>query len=353
MSPLPQWAHAHGPLTASARIRSTPEDFRVEEVLGFEADGEGEHLLLKVEKRGANTLWVARELARYAGVSPRDVSYAGMKDRNAVAVQHFSLWLGKHAQPDWAAHQHVEFRILEVARHRRKLRIGSLKGNRFRIVLRDLSAPAGELETKLASIRERGVPNYFGPQRFGRDGANIEQAQALFSGQLSIRDRKLRGLLLSTARSLLFNAVLSRRIEGQSWDKVLAGEICMLEGSHSVFHAESVDAELEARTQAGDIHPTGPLWGKGKSRVTGAVAALETLVMRDYAVFVQGLENAGLEQARRALRLPLKELSWTMDDPQTLALEFFLPAGAYATAVLRELADSEELQGEYGDANAD
>ena len=325
----------------------------MEEILGFEADGEGEHLLLRVEKRGANTVWVARELARYAGVSPREVSYAGMKDRQALATQHFSLWLGKHVQPDWAAHQHAEFRILEVARHRRKLRIGSLKGNRFRIVLRDLSMPAKELESKLVSIRERGVPNYFGPQRFGRDGANIAQAEALFSSQRNLRDRKLRGLLLSTARSCLFNAVLSRRVEEHSWDRVLAGEICMLEGSHSVFHAESVDAALTVRAQSGDLHPTGPLWGRGESRVTGEVAALETSVVHDYAVIAQGLENAGLEQARRALRLPLKDLVWTTNTSQSLVLEFFLPAGAYATAVLRELADTEELQGEYGDANAD
>ncbi|HVC28179.1 MAG TPA: tRNA pseudouridine(13) synthase TruD [Gammaproteobacteria bacterium] len=353
MTHIPRWAHAHGPVTASARIRSTPEDFHVEEILGFEADGEGEHLLLKVEKRGANTLWVARELARYAGVSSRDVSYAGMKDRNAVTVQHFSLWLGKHAQPDWSTHSDQEFRILDIARHRRKLRIGSLKGNHFQIVLRDLSVPANELISKLESIRERGVPNYFGSQRFGRDGANIAQVEALFSGQLSLRDRKLRGLLLSTARSLLFNAVLSRRVQEHSWDRALAGEICMLEGSHSVFHAESVDDALIARAQTGDLHPTGPLWGKGESRVSGEVAALESSVVRDYAGFAQGLENAGLEQARRALRLPLKDLVWTTDTAQSLVLEFFLPAGAYATAVLRELVNTEDLQGEYRGAISD
>jgi tRNA pseudouridine13 synthase len=346
VSQLPSWAHAHGPITASARIRSAPEDFQVEEVLGFAADGEGEHRLLKVEKRGANTLWVARELARYAGIAPREVSYAGMKDRNAVAVQHFSLWLGKRSEPDWNAHMNAEFRILEVARHRRKLHIGSLKGNRFRIVLRGLSLPANELDSKLTNIRDRGVPNYFGSQRFGHDGGNIPQAEALFSGQLSIRDRKRRGLLLSTARSLLFNAVLSRRVQEHRWDRVLAGEICMLEGSHSVFHAQHVDDALQARAQTGDLHPTGPLWGRGESRVTAEAAALESAVLRDYAVFAQGLEHAGLEQARRALRLPLKDLIWTTDTSQSLVLEFFLPAGAYATAVLRELVESQDIQGE-------
>ncbi len=325
----------------------------MEEVLGFEADGEGEHLLLKVEKRGANTLWVARELARYAGVSPREVSYAGIKDRNALAVQHFSLWLGKHVQPDWAALEHAEFRVLSVARHRRKLRIGSLKGNRFGLVLRNLSVPAAELGSRLAIIREQGVPNYFGSQRFGREGANITQVEALFSGQLTLRNRKLRGLLLSTARSLIFNAVLSRRVEEHSWNTVLAGEICMLDGSHSVFHAESVDDVLTARAQTGDLHPTGPLWGQGVSRASGDVAALETAIAHDYAGFAQGLEAAGLDQARRALRLPLKDLTWKTHESQALELGFFLPAGAYATAVLRELADTDDPNGGDSDAHAD
>jgi tRNA pseudouridine13 synthase len=353
VSALPQWARAHGPVTASARIRSVPEDFAVEEVLGFEADGEGEHRLLRVEKRGANTIWVARELARYAGVSPRDVSYAGIKDRHAVAVQHFSLWLGKRREPDWVTHQHDEYRILEVARHRRKLRAGTLKGNRFRIVLRDLTVPVGELESKLKNMHRGGVPNYFGPQRFGREGANIARAEALFSGQLSMRNRKLRGLLLSSARSLLFNAVLSRRVSEHSWDTVLTGEICVLEGSRSVFHVERADAELRMRTQAMDIHPTGPLWGRGDSRVSGEAAVLESSVVRDYAALSQGLETAGLEQERRALRLPLKEFSWNVHAPKTLMLEFFLPAGAYATAVLRELVDTDDLRRGDGNANAD
>ena len=348
-----QWARAHGAVPGRARMRTTPEDFRVEEVLGFKAQGDGEHVLVRVEKRGANTQWVAKELARMAGIPPRDVSFAGRKDRQAVAVQHFSLWLGKRPEPDWSTQTHPEFRVLAAARHRRKLRTGALKGNRFRLVLRDLAAPAAALESRLAQIRQRGVPNYFGPQRFGRGGANIARAAAFFSSELSIRDRNLRSLLLSTARGLIFNAVVSQRVADHTWDKVLPGEVCMLDGSHSVFHADSADATLAARSAAGDVHPTGPLWGRGDTRVSGQVLMLETRVARDYAAFARGLEAAGLESARRALRLPVMDLHWQSPGERVLELEFFLPAGAYATAVLRELVDSDPADVGESDAHED
>ncbi|MGH8307057.1 MAG: tRNA pseudouridine(13) synthase TruD [Gammaproteobacteria bacterium] len=351
MTSLPEWARAYGPITCQGNIRTTPEDFQVEEILGFEADGAGEHCLLRVEKRGANTIWVARELARYAGIPARDVSYAGIKDRHAVAVQHFSLWLGKHPEPDWSVLVNPEFRVLVAAQHSRKLRTGALKGNRFRLVLRELSVPVAALEPRLKIIREQGVPNYFGPQRFGRDGGNIEQVERFFDDPRSVRDRKLRGLLLSTARSLIFNAVLSRRVAEGSWNRPLPGGECMLDGSHSVFHMDNVDDALTARAAAGHVHPTGPLCGRGRNRVSGAAAILETAVVQQYASFASGLEVAGLEQARRALRLPVRDLIWQADDAHTLTLEFFLPAGAYATAVLRELIDTDTAN--TGDSDVD
>lgn len=348
---LPEWARAHGPDVAQARLRSVPEDFHVEELLGFEADGAGEHLLVKVEKRGANTLWVARELARYAGIPARDVSYAGIKDRHAVAVQHFSLWLGKHPEPDWSALASPEFRVLSVARHGRKLRSGALKGNRFELILRELSAPIAVLEPRLRVIREQGVPNYFGPQRFGRDGGNIDAAEQMFTNPRSVRDRKLRGLLLSAARSLIFNAVLSKRVEDGTWNKIVPGEMCMLDGSHSIFHAATVDAALMAHCTTGDVHPTGPLWGKGESRVSGQTQRLETGIANEYAGLARGLEAAGLEPARRSLRLPVRDLCWEMVGERTLKLVFFLPAGAYATTVVRELVDVHNAS--QGDDDAD
>ncbi|MDE2196370.1 MAG: tRNA pseudouridine(13) synthase TruD [Gammaproteobacteria bacterium] len=349
----PAWDFAHGPVRCQARIRTTPEDFRVDEVLGFAADGAGEHVMLKVEKRGANSAWVAKELAHLAGVPARAVSYAGRKDRHAVAVQHFTVFLGKRTEPDWLEYSHPEFRVLAAARHRRKLRLGALKGNRFSLVLRELSVPASMLQPRLEHIRRQGVPNYFGPQRFGRDGTNIERAAAFFSGQMSIHDRNLRSLLLSTARSLIFNALLSSRVRDATWKQILPGEVCMLDGSHSVFHAEAVDGGLSARAQSGDVHPTGPLWGRGGIRPSGEAGALETRVVHEYAEFARGLEAAGLQASRRALRLCIGDLQWQSTNDRTLRLEFFLPAGAYATAVLRELTDTGIQDAGEADAHED
>lgn len=346
MTNLPDWPRSHGPVEASARVRSAPEDFRVEEVLGFVADGEGPHVLLQVEKSGANTRWVAAELARHAGVAPRDVGYAGLKDRQAVTIQHFTLPLGSKPEPDWAALAIEGVRVLGAARHRRKLKTGMLKGNRFRLVLRGLSRPAQTLTPRLEGIARRGVPNYFGNQRFGRGASNVAKAEEMLAGRRRVYDRKLRGLLLSTARSMIFNSLLAERVRRDDWDKLLPGEVLMLDGSRSVFKSDALDEALEARLVSGDVHPTGPLWGRGEPMSQGDVRALEERAARGYATLAEGLVTAGMETARRALRLPVKGLHWEAPGKETLILEFFLPAGAYATVVLRELVDFEESGGE-------
>ncbi|HEV2111663.1 MAG TPA: tRNA pseudouridine(13) synthase TruD [Gammaproteobacteria bacterium] len=340
-SPLPDWARAHGPVTARGRLKASPEDFRVDEVLGFAADGDGPHALLAVEKRGANTRWVAGELARYAGVQPRDVGYAGLKDRHAVTRQHFTVPIEGRPEPDWSALSADGLRVLSAVRHRRKLKIGALKGNRFRITLRELTRPGVELSPKLEAIRSLGVPNYFGPQRFGRDGANVQQATAMLVEGRRIHDRRLRGLLLSSARSLIFNALLSERVRAGNWHRLLPGDVLMLDGSRSVFKSDAADTALETRLAEGDVHPTGPLWGRGELPTAAEARALEERVMQSHAALAKGLESAGLETSRRALRLPVRELAWEQPDAHTLAVEFFLPAGAYATTVLRELVETE------------
>lgn len=348
MDRLPDWARAHGPVALKARIRSTPEDFRVEEVLGFEADGEGPHLMLKVEKRGANTHWVAEQLARHAGIPGREVGYAGLKDRHAVTVQSFTLNLDRRPEPDWSALAGSGINVLESKRHRRKLKTGSLKGNRFRLVLRGFDGAISSLHPKLDAIRSGGVPNYFGVQRFGRGAANIEKAEAALSGKLRIHDRRLFSLLLSAARSLVFNDVLSERVAAGSWNTLMPGEVLMLDGSHSVFKADPADGALPARLASGDVHPTGPLWGKGEPMVAGEVQALEAKVAARRPAITQGLERIGMERARRSLRLAVRDFAWR-EEGDTLVLEFFLPAGAYATTVLRELVN---FEGE-GDADED
>ncbi len=317
-------------------LRAAPEDFRVDEDLGFVADGAGEHVFLLVEKRGANTDFVARELARYAGIGPEAVSYAGLKDRHAVTRQTFSLHLpGKRAEPDWQALQHAEFRVLQAARHSRKLKRGALRGNRFRIVLRDVAGDRAATDACLAAIAVEGVPNYFGEQRFGRGGANVERALAMFAGRRVQRHE--RGLLLSAARSHLFNAVLAARIEAGNWRTPLPGEVWMLAGTHSIFGPEPLDAELARRFGAGDIGLTGPLWGKGALRSADEVVRIEAGVVAQHAQIAAGLEANGLNQERRALALHPAEFSADWSTDRDLELAFALPAGAYATAVLREI----------------
>lgn len=333
-----QWHHAFGQPPATGRLRATAEDFAVDEDLGFAPDGAGEHVLLRVRKRGANTDWAARRIAALAQVSPRDVGYAGLKDRNAVTTQWFSVGLAGRPEPDWGALAAEGLEVLEAARHGRKLRRGGLSGNRFGLVLRGLAGDRDAVAARLEQAAERGVPNYFGQQRFGRDGGNLQLAGALFAGRLRERNRHKRGLYLSAARSFLFNEVLSRRVADGTWDRAVTGEVLVLEGSRSFFRVDAVDAETGDRVARGDCHPSGPLWGRGETPAGGEAAALEAEVLAPYAEARAGLEAAGMKQERRALRLPVAGLEWAFEGTDALRLAFSLPAGAYATSVVRELA---------------
>jgi tRNA pseudouridine13 synthase len=352
--PFKELPRAHGDALARGRLRVDPADFRVEEDLGFEPDGEGEHRLLWVRKTDVNTEWVACRLAELAGVRPADVGFAGLKDRRAVATQWFSVPAPRGGEPDWSSlPEGIE--VLDVVAHRRKLRRGALRGNRFRILVRDLAALSGSpsgvstalVEQRLGEIRRLGVPNYFGEQRFGRGGANLLRADALFHGAPRRTPRHQRGLWLSAARSELFNRVLARRVSEQSWSRPLAGDCLNLDGSHSFFRAETIDRDLIERCERLDLHPTGPLWGKGDPPTGGEVCALEEAVVASMPGWDEGLARFGLSQERRALRLPVRDLRGTVV-PEGLELAFRLSAGAYATAVLRELIVCEPAQGEPG-----
>lgn len=328
---------AWGSAPLRGELRATPEDFYVDEDLGFAADGAGEHIFLHVEKRGANTDFVARELARFAGVGPEAVSYAGLKDRHAVTRQTFSLHLPGKRDPDWSTLSHEQFRILDVARHSRKLKRGALKGNCFRIVLRATQGARAQADRICAAIATHGVPNYFGEQRFGRDGANVERALAMFKGKRVQRHE--RSLLLSAARSHLFNAVLAARVGRGDWNRPLDGEVWMLAGTHSIFGPEPLTPDLGERHARGDIDPTGPLWGEGELRSTASVAEIENAVAALEPDLCAGLAANGLRQERRALVLRPREFEVHWLDEITVEFRFALGAGAYATTVLREICD--------------
>jgi tRNA pseudouridine13 synthase len=332
---------AHGGPVGSGRIKTTPDDFAVEEVLGFEPSDEGEHVFLRIEKRGENTDYVARLIARLAGVKRRDIGYAGLKDRHGRTVQWFSVQLPGQAGPDWRELESATVRVLDVRRNRRKLRRGATTGNRFDITIRELAGERADLEQRLAQIAERGVPNYFGAQRFGHAGQNLDRALELFAGTGERPDSHQRGLYLSAARAAVFNRILAERVSRGTWDQALSGDAFMFPDSHSFFKPEALTDDILNRVAARAIHPSGALWGQGEPVVTDEAAAIETAVAEELAEFCRGLEQLGLERSRRPLRVCPENLAWTFADPETLNLAFRLPAGAYATAVIRELVTSD------------
>jgi len=334
---------AHGEAVLSADMRTTPEDFIVEELPGFEASGAGEHLLLTVEKRGMNTGFAAKHIAQWAGVGEVAIGYAGLKDRHAVTRQRFSVHLPKKVAPDMStlafAQGEERLTVIDHTWHAKKLPRGALAGNRFVLTLRGVKGERAAVEQRLQAIAERGVPNYFGEQRFGRDGDNVANARAMFAGRRVRREQ--RTLLISAARSELFNRVLAQRVRGGRWDTPLDGEVWMLDGSRSVFGPEPFDDALAQRLASFDIHPTGPLWGRGEPRTTGDAAQLEADALSDDEALAlrAGLEAEGLKQERRALRLKPADLAWTWREDDVLEMTFALPPGTYATVVLAELGD--------------
>ena len=335
--------HAWPRTGARAVIRTEPEDFIVEERLGFQPDGYGEHVFLHVRKRNLNTEQVARVLARHAGIKPVSVGYAGLKDRYACTSQHFSVHLpGTSHSPDWTALEDDQLNVLSVSRHSRKLRRGALAGNAFRLRLREVAGNRDEINDRLQVIMVAGVPNYFIHQRFGHDCNNLVKAEDLLVRGNRIRDRHKRGLYLSAARSWLFNLVLSRRVEMQNWDTGLAGDSFMMDGSRSCFHVDEVDEDIRARLAKQEIHPAGPLWGRGRNLATGPALQAEDAVLEEWGQWKSGLEQAGVEMGRRRFRSRVRDLEWSWRDDSTLDLSFSLAPGSYATAVMRELCDFTE-----------
>ena len=331
---LPQWPHAYPASGASATLKRLNEDFTVTELPLQLPSGEGEHIWLDIEKNGANTAFVAQQLAEAAGVQERDVGYAGLKDRWAITRQWFSIYLPKGETPDLMRLQHPEFKLLSQSRHVKKLRPGDLLGNRFRIVLRDVGGGPGAVEAveaNLQAVAAHGVPNYFGAQRFGHDGGNVEQGRAMLAREIRVRNPKKKGIYLSAVRSFVFNEVLALRIQQGLWGQALPGDV--------------VDASGR---------PTGPLWGRGRVVTTDEAQALENGVAARHATLCDGLEHAGLDQERRALVSCPADMSWTWQkaDHQTnhqtdhqgdqLVLTFSLPAGHYATSVLNEILHTSE-----------
>ena len=334
----------HGVPPARATLSREPADFRVTEIAKFRPSGSGTHVWLRIRKRGVNTEDVAAELARIADAPRSVVGFAGMKDRLAVAVQWFSVDLAGRSKPRWTALESESIEILEVASHTRKLRRGALLGNRFEIVLSETTGAITDLRARLEALRTTGVPNYFGPQRFGRDGANLRLATSLLVERRRIRDRHRRGIALSAARAHVFNRILAARVDSGSWYEPMRGDVMMLDGRRSVFALDPADRSTAARVARGEVHPTGPLWGRGQRLVTDAARELEDRVAAECASLCQGLERERLEQGRRALRVLVREPDCRAVSSGRVALEFSLSPGAYASTVLAELVELDRFR---------
>ncbi len=333
---LPDWPRAHGMPSSTAEIRTSNSDFQVTEQLGYELSGEGEHLYLLIEKNGANTNWVARQLAAYSGLRAADISYSGLKDRNAVTRQWFSIHSQRKNQIDWSGFSADGVNIVEQIRHSRKLRRGAHTGNHFRICLRKIGDDHSHIDQQLKTIAVLGVPNYFGEQRFGHGCSNLQSAAELFAGKRLAKP--VRSLALSAARSFLFNDIVAARVLAGTWNQLLPGDCANLDGSGSIFKVTGVDDVLRRRCAEMDIHPSACMWGRGELLSDQQVAAVERSVVAQHQNLADGLVAKGVDMSRRAVRLALRDFSWEFVD-EAVWLQFFLVRGSFATSVLREIAD--------------
>lgn len=325
-------------------MRAEPEDFRVEEWRPEPLSGDGEHWVVRIEKRGHNTDHVAQTLARLCGVGREAVGFAGQKDRHAVTVQDFSIHLPGRGLPEgWAAALPEGVGVLEVGRHRRKIRPGHLAGNRFSIRLRDCAPRPDAARAVAERLLRHGAPNYFGPQRFGHEGGNVALGRALLAGiQVEGRrpTRHQRGMYLSAVRSELFNAVLAERIRAGWFQALLSGDVAMLAGRGACFRVEEVEAE-RPRFERGEIWPTGPLFGRKLMQPTGVPGEMEAAVAAEAGEVLAQLEGMGMEGERRALMMVPAGLTLTWEG-RDVVFSFTLPKGGYATVVLREFMEGGE-----------
>jgi tRNA pseudouridine13 synthase len=337
--PSCDWQYLYGKPQSKGAFKTVPEDFQVEEVLGYELTGEGEHIYVWLEKQNLNTAFVAEQLAKQFNMPLRQVSYAGRKDKNATTRQWFGLHLPGKIDPDFAQFDLEGAKILHHIRHNKKLKIGNLKSNKFTLIVRELES-AEDLAYRLTQVKSSGVPNYFGPQRFGNNDSNLRLGQTLIDGQ-TVRNRNKRNLAISALRSWLFNQVGSERVSQSLFSSPLDGDAMMLSGSNSFFVNDGTDTQLTDRMNNRDIQLSAPLWGKGELGSTLKARQLENDVTSHYRALCQALEGIGLEQQRRAISLYASNMDWQLDADQ-LTLQFELPSGCFATSVLRELIDYHE-----------
>jgi tRNA pseudouridine13 synthase len=341
---IDRWNYLGPPPIQSGIIKSRPQDFIVREKLGYDLLGEGEHIYLWVRKEQLNTAYLAEQIAKFTKLPLRAVTYAGRKDKHAVTEQWFGVHKPGKAEYDWDKLAVPGAKVIKAIRHNKKLRTGVLKGNHFELLVREISSFEG-IEERLQSLSENGVPNYFGPQRFGDSrydprGSNLVLAEKMILGE-EIRNRNKRSMAISALRSWLFNEYVSARIEDNCYQQPLVGDVMQLSGSASFFNADIIDPTILQRLNIRDIQISAPMWGAGNLASQDTAAEFENRLALKHPKVTETLTNLGLKQERRPISLYPQDISWEMDNSQ-LSLRFTLPAGAFATSVLREVVKTSQ-----------
>ncbi|PXX91510.1 tRNA pseudouridine(13) synthase TruD [Marinobacter vulgaris] len=334
------WPTSTGERVASATLKSTPDDFFVDEDLSLpdELATGGEHLCIRLQKKGDNTDYVARQLAALSGCRHFDVGFCGLKDRHAVTRQWFSVYRPGREDEDAAFLAQVaqSWPVMEHHRQPRKLRRGDHRGNFFELILRDVSGDADAVDRALTRLRDVGCPNYFGPQRFGHNGANLDRALTMDPSKLNRRGSRNpkkpgRGratsgsgdsknvLYFSAARSWLFNEVLGYRVKTGTW-------------------LETMDGEPGSGENQG-IMVTGPLWGDGGTEAVSAQGELERALVAEYPGLAAVFSTTRMKPERRPLRMLPGALEWQWQGSDQLLLRFWLAPGQYATSLLSDVFD--------------
>ncbi len=327
--------YAYGRPLLSGQLKVKPEDFIVIEELGFEPCGEGEHIFCYVRKSGMDTPRVADCLASYAKVPRQSVNYAGLKDKQAQTEQWFSVHLPGKQTPDLTELVNDKFEVLKQVRHLKKIKRGVLIGNKFIIRLRNISGDLTLLDNRI-NLLKQGVPNYFGLQRFGINGQNLNKAEALLFDNFKIKNKQLKGLLYSSVRSWLFNIQLAERVKQNNWQSLINNDLVNLSGTNSFFMIEQIDEPLQQRVLAQDIMPAGLLWGSYDSIKFEKNYDNVRLKLNKHEKWLKELESRGLVMMTRPFVSFPKDLSCKIED-KDLILAFSLSKGCYATMLIREL----------------
>lgn len=339
------------------RIKKVPEDFEVEEIPAYPPSGSGPFLFLWIEKRDMGAEYFLRQIARRLGISDRDIGTAGLKDRRAVTRQWISV--PQEMEPRLPQLEGDGIRVLQVSRHTNKLKIGHLHGNRFRLLIRDIdpTIPAEErLSPIVQRLREQGLPNFYGSQRFGHDGFTMQIGMALLNGEPIPPDpsgrkhnphnRFLRKLALSAAQSALFNRYLAKRLEDGLFRRVIPGDVMCKWPMGGMFVAEDVATEQQ-RFDAREIVTGGPIFGRKTFSAKGEAAEREAGIMAEAGIPSNAFHAFGklMQGTRRHNLVYVDDLTCNRES-EGVRLSFTLPAGSYATVLLREVMKTDVLEEE-------